>query len=168
MVHPLVDQLRFTRSEFQRCLVGLDAADATKRLLPSNCISWIVGHLAGQEQMYWVWWPTGEIAVPGLFELTGWGQPASTPPLADMWKAWERIIAAADPFLDTLTRETLQVHPEHDGKPNEETFGTMLYRNIYHYWYHCGEANALRQQLGHTDLPQFVGDMNRAPYRPEF
>ena len=37
----------------------------------------------------------------------------------------------------------------------------------YHYWYHLGEAHATRQMLGHTDLPQFVGDMSEALCRPE-
>jgi hypothetical protein len=40
-------------------------------------------------------------------------------------------------------------------------------RNIYHYWFHTGEAHAVRQMLGHTDLPQFVGGMESAAYRPE-
>jgi hypothetical protein len=37
----------------------------------------------------------------------------------------------------------------------------------YHHWYHTGEAHAIRQLLGHPDLPQFVGDMSEALYRPE-
>ena len=40
-------------------------------------------------------------------------------------------------------------------------------RNIYHYWYHTGEASAVRQMLGHANLPEFVGDINQAAYRPE-
>jgi hypothetical protein len=43
----------------------------------------------------------------------------------------------------------------------------MLLRSVYHYWTHLGEAHAIRQMLGHTDLPQFVGDMSEALYRPE-
>ena len=43
----------------------------------------------------------------------------------------------------------------------------MLLRNIYHYWFHMGEAHAIRQLLGHPDLPQFVGDMSEAVYWPE-
>jgi hypothetical protein len=42
----------------------------------------------------------------------------------------------------------------------------MLLRNIYHYWFHTGEAHAARQQLGHTELAQFVGGMETAVYRP--
>jgi len=35
-------------------------------------------------------------------------------------------------------------------------------------WYHLGEALAVRQMLGHRDLPDFVGDIDtQAPYRPE-
>ena len=29
----------------------------------------------------------------------------------------------------------------------------------YHYWSHIGEASAIRQMLGHPDLPQWVGDL---------
>jgi len=37
----------------------------------------------------------------------------------------------------------------------------------YHYWFHTGEAHAIRQMLGRGELPQFVGDMTKAFYRPE-
>jgi hypothetical protein len=43
----------------------------------------------------------------------------------------------------------------------------MLMRTIYHYWFHTGEAAGVRQLLGHHDLPEFVGDMEAATYRPE-
>ena len=33
MSHPLVDQVRFARSEFRRCLEGVTEEDAAKRLL---------------------------------------------------------------------------------------------------------------------------------------
>jgi len=51
-MHPLVLQLRFTRSEFKRALKGITEAEARKRLKPMNCISWNIGHLAWQEQRY--------------------------------------------------------------------------------------------------------------------
>jgi len=38
----------------------------------------------------------------------------------------------------------------------------------YHYWYHLGEAMAARQILGHSQLPDFVGDIDSlASYQPE-
>jgi len=43
-----------------------------------------------------------------------------------------------------------------------------LQRTLYHYWYHTGENAAIRQNLGHTGLPDFVGDIDEeAPYRAE-
>jgi hypothetical protein len=43
-----------------------------------------------------------------------------------------------------------------------------LQRVIYHYRYHLGENLAIRQQLGHRRLPQFVGAIDdEAPYRQE-
>jgi len=165
--HPLVTQLRFARSEFQRCLDGVSAEDAVRRFEPMNCISWIVGHLANQEHGYWVMVGQGEIVAPGLNDLVGFGQPASTPPLDEMWATWQAVTQTADRFLDTLTADNLQTHMEWKGRPRPESIGTMLFRNIYHYWYHLGEAAAIRQMLGHRDLPQFVGDMSRAFYVPE-
>jgi len=167
MPHPLVTQLRFARSEFVRCLHGVSAEEGIIRLMPMNCISWMVGHLASQENFYWVWMGQGVKLAPELAELVAFGQPATTPPLADMWTVWREITAAADPYLDTLTSGILQTHPLWRGEPRTESIGTMLQRNIYHYWFHTGEAHAVRQQLGHTDLPQFVGEMETAVYRPE-
>ena len=168
MPHPLVMQLRFTRSEFQRALEGLTEEDARRRLEPMNCISWIIGHLAWQEQRYWLTRLQDQTPLPLLNELVGYGRPASTPPLDAMWSAWEAITAAADPYLDTLTTERLQAPMLVDGQPAVYTVGSLLQRVIYHYWYHTGENMAIRQQLGHTELPEFVGDIDtEAPYRPE-
>ena len=165
--HPLVTQLRFARSELSRCLEGVSDADARRRLEPMNCISWIIGHLASQEHNYWVRWAQGRNIAPDLEGLVGWGRPPSTPPLQEMWDVWRTITNAADEFLDTLATGQLQTHLELEGKPVRESVGTMLQRNLYHYWFHTGEAHAIRQMLGHADLPQFVGNMAEASYRPE-
>jgi uncharacterized damage-inducible protein DinB len=165
--HLLVAQLRFSRSEFVRCLEGVSEEEAVHRFLPMNSISWIVGHLANQEHRYWVILAQQRNVAPDLYGLVGYGKPASTPPLGEMWAAWRKVTAAADAYLDTLTPEILQGFLLRDGEPVDENTGTLLMRNIYHYWYHMGEAAAVRQMLGHTDLPEFVGDINTAAYRPE-
>ena len=165
--HLLVAQLRFSRSEFVRCLEGVSEQDAIRRLMPMNCTSWMVGHLANQENRYWVIFAQGKNVASGLYELVGFGKPASTPALGEMWSAWRKVTAAADEYLDTLTPELMQGYLIRDGKPVDENIGTLLMRNIYHYWYHTGEASAVRQMLGHTNLPEFVGDINTAPYRSE-
>ena len=168
MPHPLVMQLRFTRSEFKRALAGLTDAEARRRIMPMNCIAWNIGHLAWQEQRYFLFYGQGQLLLPDINEQFAYGAPASTPALDEVWSAWHTITQAADPWLDTLTREKLQEHVVRKGRPGPYVFGSLLLRMIYHYWYHTGENLAIRQMLGHTALPEFVGDIDaEAPYRPE-
>jgi uncharacterized damage-inducible protein DinB len=170
MPHPLVLQLRFARSEFQRALAGVSDADARQRLLPMNCMSWNIGHLAWQEQRYWLTRGQDQVLLPHLNEQFANGAPACTLPLEEVWSAWHTITQAADPWLDGLM--TVDLQREHEftvhGQTRSYTFGTLLLRTIYHYWYHTGENMAIRQQLGHTGLPDFVGNIDdEAPYLPE-
>ena len=168
-VTPLVEQLWFARSEFKRCLSGISAQDAITRLEPMNSISWIIGHLANQENRYWVESAQG-ITLPqaeGLNDLAGTGKPASTPALQEMHIVWSQVTSAADDYLKALKRDMLPDHLVVGGLPSSESIGTLLYRNIYHYWFHTGEAHAVRQQLGHKNLQQFVGDISSAGYRPD-
>ncbi len=168
MTHPLVQQLRFTRSEFRRALEGVSDADARKRVLPMNCISWNVGHLAWQEQRYFLFYAQGQLLLPEINQLFAYRAPASTPALDEMLAAWSTITQAVDPWLDAVTSEKLLEHVIRDGKPSAYIFGSLLQRMIYHYWYHTGENMAIRQMLGHPNLPEFVGDIDgQAPYRPE-
>jgi hypothetical protein len=168
MAHLLVDQLRFARSEFVRSLDGVREEDGIRRFGAMNSISWMVGHLADQEQRYWIWRRGEPLVVDGLNALVGSGKPATTPPLAEMWHAWRAITATADPYLDSLTIADLQAFPLVNGAPHDESVGTMILRVIGHYWFHTGESQAVRQLLGHPNLPEFVGDIGeKAPYRPE-
>jgi uncharacterized damage-inducible protein DinB len=167
ITHPLVTQLRFTRSEFQRALEGLSEDDARNRLLPMNCISWNVGHLAWQEQRYFVTFAQGKTLLPELNERFAYGLPASTPALEDMQNAWQAVTRAADIWLETVTTEgLLQTFTSPSGEW-ATSFGNLLQRVIYHYWYHTGENMAIRQMLGHTGLGDFIGNIDEeAPYRP--
>ena len=90
MAHPLVVQLRFTRSEFVRGLAGLTDPDGQQRLGPMNSISWMVGHLAWQEQRYWLMAAQNRLLYPQLNERLAYGKPGSTPPLEEMWSIWPR------------------------------------------------------------------------------
>ena len=166
MTHPLVDQLRFTRAEWRRALRGIPPEDGLKRVGPMNSIGWIVGHLAWQEQRYWLARRLGELPVPELDELVGNGQPASTPPLPRMLEAWTTVTAAVDPWLDTITADELATLLRPPG--GRRTVGDSIHRVTYHYWFHIGEILAIRQVLGHPRLPEFVGaDLEtKAPYRP--
>lgn len=168
MIHPLVDQLRFARSEFQRGLAGVTDEEASRRFLPMNCIAWNVGHLAWQEQSYWLRDQGEGLLLPEINRDFIYGAPASTPALSEMQEAWQVITAAADPWLEVVTTETLLTEATRDGRPAGFAVGSRLLRTIYHYWYHTGENAAIRQMLGHTDLPNFVGEIeDEAPYRTE-
>ena len=181
MAHPLVVQLRFVRSEFVRCLEGVSEEEGQHHHGPMNCISWMIGHMAAQEQEYFIFFPNGSVPHPQLNVSHGYGQPATTPPIAEMWRVWQDITEAADIFLDTVTEDQLEIYLEQDVRSvkealfayyqvnedmlaqekvrSRENIGTRLLRTTYHYFFHTGEAHAVRQQLGHPDLPYFVGDM---------
>jgi hypothetical protein len=169
MPHPLVSQLRFTRSEFLRSVKGVNEEDGRKRFLPMNCLAWNLGHLAWQEQRYFLYYGQEQrLLLPEIDREFAYGAPASTPSLQAMLAAWKTITAAADPWLDTLTSETLLQNVISNGKPLARTYGNLLQRVIYHYWYHTGENMAIRQLLGHERLPVYVGNIDdKAPYRPE-
>lgn len=168
MVHPLVTQLRFTRGEFKRAIEGVSDPESQRRFLPMNCLSWNVGHLAWQEQRYFVAGPQGRMPFPDIDKDFAYGAPASTPPMEKVFSAWTAITQAADPWLDTLDSDLMESHVVLNGKPSRYIYGSLLLRVIYHYWYHTGENMAIRQMLGQTDLPEFVGDVDRqAPYRPD-
>jgi hypothetical protein len=158
----------FSRSEFIRALQGLSEADAQKRILPMNCISWNVGHLAWQEQKYYLTYTRGITLRADIQKDLAKGAPASTPSLKEMLDAWEEITREADSWLSDVSPGLLLQSVKLDGKTMDFTYGNVILRTIYHYWYHTGENCAIRQMLGHTDLPSFVGDLDgKAPYRPE-
>lgn len=168
MPHPLVDQFRFTRREWLRGLAGVPEEDASRHFGPMNCISWNVGHLAWHEQRYWLELAQGKLLFPVLNEVYAYGAPMSTPSLKEMQEIWLRVTHAADPYLDGLTSESLQAQLLRSGQAVGQSLGSGLRRVTYHYWYHIGEIQAIRQMLGHKTLPEYVGDIeSEAPYRPE-
>jgi len=168
MTHALVDQFRFTRCEWLRGLEGVSEDDATRHFGPMNCISWIVGHLAWHEHRYWLERAQSKMLFPQLNETYAYGAPMSTPSLKEMLELWHSVTQAADPYLDTLTSEALLNELLRDGQPVGQSIGSALRRVTYHYWFHIGEIQAIRQMLGQANLPEYVGDIEtEAPYHPE-
>ena len=166
MTQALVDQLRFTRREWRRGLEGLSDDDAQRHFAKMNCISWIVGHLAWQEQRYWLQRAQGQTLYPELNQIYAYGAAMSTPSLAESLDLWQHVTAAADPYLDGLSGASLQTELLVDGQALGQTIGSAMLRITYHYWFHTGEIQAIRQMLGHTGLPEYVGDLEEeAPYR---
>lgn len=166
MAHPLIQQIHLTRSLWREGFTGVTEADGTRRFEPINSIGWMVGHLAAHEQRIWLDIAQGTVEDEAVYACGG-GQPASTPSLDAMIDAWERIIAATDSYLNALTQDDMTRHLERDGQPLGESIGAMAQRMIYHYWYHLGEMQAVRQLLGHTGLRNFVGRVEQSLYSPE-
>jgi hypothetical protein len=163
MSHPLIDQLRFARSEFARGFAGVTDDESVVRFPPMNALGWNVGHLAWQEQRYYLTSAQGLTPLPDVAAQFASGGPASTPALSTVRAAWKTITTAADPWLDELD-ESRMTEPLKPG--SSRIIGNLILRTTYHYWFHLGENMAIRQNLGHTGLPQFVGNIDgRAPYR---
>ena len=158
MVLNIVNQLRFARSEFKKGFSDISEKDGATRMNPVNTIGWTVGHLAWHEQYYWLTRAQGSTPIPELVDLVGFGKPASTPSLGLMIAYWEQITNETDPYLEQLSQNDLTKRLVVKGKELGFNIGTMVSRVIYHYWFHNGEMQAQRQLMGHTDLPDFVGD----------
>lgn len=157
----LVNQLRFARSEFRRGLWDVSEEDGSLRIGPMNSIGWMVGHLAWQEERYWLRRARGVVLVPRLDDDFAYGKPGTVPSIAEMWEIWGQVITAADDWLDALDEDRL-TRPLAEGFSN---VGTFLLRNTYHYWFHLGEGLGARQAMNHTGLPDFVGDIDtEAPW----
>ncbi|HET8986784.1 MAG TPA: DinB family protein [Trueperaceae bacterium] len=169
MPHPLVLQLRFTRNEFKRGLRGVPAADGTQRVGRLNSLGWSVGHLAWQEQKYFLYWGSGQMPYPDIDTTFRPGAPATTPDLSEMLAAWVEVTRLADPWLDTLTTaDLLAPYSKGDTTTGGRLMGNLLQRTIYHYWYHLGENMAARKLMGHEGLGRFVGNIDgEATYTPE-
>ncbi len=154
----IVNQLKFARLEFWKGFSGVSEDEGRRRFGSMNSISWMVGHLAWHEQYYWLKRAQAIVLIPELNDLTAFNAPANQPSLNKMIQSWEAVTLAADDYLNTLTQADLVRAMEVRGKKLQFNIGTMLSRVIYHYWYHNGEMQAVRQMLGHTDLPDFVSD----------
>jgi DinB family protein len=161
--HPLVVQLRFTRREWLRGLKTVTAEDAARRIGRINPIAWMIGHLAWQEQL-WLERAQGVTPVPEVKRF-GYGKSLSVPSLDEAWAWWRAVTTAADPYLDSLARPMLTRAWKRER--SGETPGTKLHRTTYHYWFHLGESQAVRQMLGDARLPDFVGSFGASQYRPE-
>ena len=155
-LHPLVEQTQFVKQKWLDGHKKLSTDDGIKRMGHANSISWMVGHLAGFDQAVWLERPRG-IVVSEAVKVCGYGQPASTPDLNEMLDAWHAIQEKVNEVQVELKSEDLLVHPGPPGNQSPENLGTLMLRQMWHYWYHLGEMQGIRQAMGHEKLPQYVG-----------
>jgi len=154
----IINQLKFARMEFRKGFSGVNEADGAKRLLPVNSIAWMVGHMAWHEQYYWLQRAQGKVLFPLLNQSASFGKPPGELNLNEMVDCWERVIENADAYLLTLKKEDLLACMRVGEEELPFNIGTMVLRVTYHYWYHNGEMQAVRQLLGHQNLTDFVTD----------
>ena len=164
VAHPLVEQLRFTRAEFQRglaasrtrtrCVARADELDRLDRR-PHGVAG--AAPLADPRP--------GPDAQPRARELAANGGPATTPPLAlgagpvDGRRPRPRIRGSTRWRRLTSCRAGLP-------GPVPRTVGSAILRVTYHGWFHLGEILAIRQLLRPPGLPEFAGNIDgEAPYR---
>ena len=84
-----------------------------------------------------------------------------------MLATWRDITQTSEAFLDALTPEGMLAIRVLKGRRGEfrTNTGNLMNRMIYHYWYHNGENQAIRQILRNTGLADFVGNIDEeAPY----
>jgi hypothetical protein len=92
----------------------------------------------------------------------------STPSLKETLSMWRKLTRASAAYLDTLDTKALMAELLSKGKPVGQTIGSAMHRITYHYWYHIGEIQSIRQMLRHQKLPVYVGNIEKqAPYTPE-
>ena len=160
--HHLVRYLQYVRRELRRAVDGMEVADLERRVGGINSVAWIVGHLAWQEQGYWL---VSRGRRP-LVELQAYGRtpPTEPPRFEPLFGAWARVTAAADPWLESLTEPQLREHLEGRSLFERENIGTLLTRTSGHYYLHIGQITAVRKLLDYP-VPGFVGSQAGAEYR---
>jgi hypothetical protein len=144
----IADMVMFALSEFRRGLDGLTDDEARWRAKKAdgtemNAISWTVCHIAG----HWLWRPE-------RLDRFTFGSSDPTPPsLREAMAILDEAIAFQKTWLAGLTREKLASKPPGF---QGESVGTGIMRATLHTWFHTGEINAVRQLLGHKEIP-YVG-----------
>ena len=152
---------RFAISEFARGLEGLTDEEARSRTAKAgggemNAISWTVGHVS----THWLFGHTlmTEEPIPADAAVYfGDDADPTPPPLADVRETLVTATALTEGWL--LSADDALLSSKRDFGPlSDENLGTQLMRAVLHTWFHTGEINAVRQMLGHAEIP-FVGKM---------
>lgn len=159
--HHLVRYVQHVRRELRRAISGMTVTDLERRLGNLNSVAWIVGHLAWQEQSYFL----TSRGQPSVAELEGYGHGEADPDVAfpPLFAAWESVTIAADAWLNGLDDAALRQHVEGSRLFEVENIGSLLTRVIGHYYLHIGQITAVRKMLGYS-VPGFVGTQAGALY----
>ena len=155
------------RRNSRRALKGLSEEDAIRATVAHELHQlehWASG-LAGTA--LFLYYGQGLMPFPEVQEAFAYGAPASTPPLRQVLNYWRKITSAADPWLKSLSTQKLQEQVIKMVSPSSACSATCSSGQSI-ITGQRSENLAIRQMLGHTGLPDFVGNIDRlAPYTPE-
>ena len=157
MYQPL-ELARFALSEFERGLEGVTDEEARRRMTKAdgtemNAISWTVGHIAG----HWLSvaaYAEQEERPSQVKRFLGPDADGTPLPLTDALKLLDDAKKSID-WLGSADDSLLSSSPA-GYLLSRESVGTNVMRAVLHTWFHTGEINAVRQMLGHAEIP-FVG-----------
>jgi DinB superfamily len=154
--------VQFAVAEFERGLVGLTDDEARVRQVKAdgsqmNAISWIVAHVA------WQWLGVRARATggdrPAEVASFRFGSDDPTPPPLSTALEFLEMAKQGLASVDAADNELMaKVGAPGASITAAESVGTYLMRTVLHTWFHAGEVNAIRQMLGHPEIP-FVGPM---------
>jgi hypothetical protein len=71
----------------------------------------------------------------------------STPSLKELLSIWRKVTKTLSGYLETLDTQGLSADLLSKGKSVGQSVGSAMHRVTYHYWYHIGEIQAVRQLL---------------------
>lgn len=119
-----------------------------------NAGSWIVAHVAQQQEAYWCTGAQGLEPDEWLAGLdVGFGSEPSVPDYAESLAAFGRVRARAIPYLRSLRDGDLDSIMESSrGSGGAPTVGDLLVRSVGHLFVHTGELATIASLVGAPDM----------------
>ena len=140
--------------ELERAAEALPTPGQGRAIGRLNAGSWIVAHVAQQQEAYWCTGAQGLDPDEWLAGLeVGFGSEPSVPDYRDSLAAFARVRAAAIPYLRSLHNDDLDTVMERAGSSRRgETVGDLLVRSVGHLFVHTGELATIASLVGAPDL----------------
>ena len=139
--------------ELERAAGALPTPGQGRAIGRLNAGSWIVAHVAQQQEAYWCTRAQGLEPDEWLAGIeVGFGSEPSVPDYRESLAAFARIRAASIPYLRSLRDEDLDAVMERAGSRRDETIGDLLVRSVGHLFVHTGELATIASLVGAPDL----------------
>lgn len=140
--------------ELERVAEALPTPGQGRAIGRLNAGSWVVAHVAQQQEAYWCTGAQGLDPDAWLAGVeVGFGSEPSVPDYRESLAAFARIRAAAIPYLRSLRAEDLDMVMESAGGSRRgETVGDLLVRSVGHLFVHTGELATIASLVGAPDL----------------